>query len=142
MGEYYSSKSLIFQTSSELDFFADWTRNRGIMASSKTVPGRCKHCGALFEVPAEAIGMATECPHCHQQTEVLLAVSVSIDAGVSRKMVIWTVVGILVLVSALIAAIFAVHMARKLMEEKRARQKAEIGNIQHRTSNTQHPMQS
>jgi len=114
------------------------------MAMVKTVPGRCEHCGALFEVPAETIGMAAECPHCHQQTEVLLAVGFA-DEGTSRRMM-WTVVGIAFLVVALIAAIFAVHLAKKLMEEKKAGQHAGggdgIGNIQHRTSNNQHPMRS
>ena len=69
--------------------------------------------------------MATQCPHCHQQTEVLLAVGTSGDEA-SRKMMMWTVVGIVFLVVALIAAIFAVHLAKKLMQEKREKQHAEL----------------
>jgi len=95
------------------------------MTMVKTVPGQCEHCGAQFEVPAETIGMATECPHCHQQTEVLLAVGTAGDED-SRKVMMWSVVGIVFLVVALIAAIFAVHLAKKLMEEKKAQQHAAI----------------
>ena len=100
------------------------------MATGKTVPGRCSHCDAVFEVAPEAIGMAMECPHCHEETVVQLAVTTTLEDGASRKMVMWTVVGILFLVVALVAAIFAVHLGKKLMEEKKAKERAGIRNIQ------------
>jgi hypothetical protein len=79
----------------------------------------------MYEVLPEAIGLMTECPHCHQQTEVLLAVAET-DDGESRKAMIWTTVGIVLLVVALVAAIFAVHLAKRLIEEQRARPHAEL----------------
>lgn len=90
------------------------------MTSSKTVRGECAHCGAIFEVPAEAIGLAGECPHCHRQTEVLLAV-VSLDTAASRKLLLWAIIGILILLAALAACIVAVHLAKKLEERHRQR---------------------
>jgi len=32
--------------------------------------GACQACGRAIEFPATADGMAVECPHCHQQTEL------------------------------------------------------------------------
>ncbi len=87
------------------------------MATAKTVPGRCEHCGAMFEVPAETIGLETQCPHCRRQTEVLLAVGV-VDGAASRKAMIWAVVGVLVLAALLAAGFFALHMARRLKEKR------------------------
>ena len=79
----------------------------------------------MFEVPAEAIGLEAECPHCHRHTEVLLAVAVVDGGAASRKMLLWTITGILILVGALGAGIFAVHLAKKLKEEHRSRPHAE-----------------
>jgi uncharacterized paraquat-inducible protein A len=90
------------------------------MTATKQLRGECLHCGELFEFPVEAIGTTGECPRCGKQTEFILAAPPQeSEAHASRKMVIWTVVAISILIGCLLASIYAVHLARQLMEEHR-----------------------
>jgi CHASE1-domain containing sensor protein len=41
------------------------------------------------------------------------------ESGASRKMVIWTVAGIVILIALLLAALLAVHLAKILTEENK-----------------------
>ena len=88
------------------------------MTTNKTLPGECSHCKAPFEFPAEAITTMGECPHCGKQTRLFLVIQQP-DSGDSRKMVIWTVVGISILVLGFFAALYSVHLAKQLAEERR-----------------------
>ena len=83
------------------------------MTTGKNLQGKCSHCDKAFEFPVEAVGTTGECPHCGKQTEIFLAAPAQ-ESHAPRKLVIWTVVGILVLVFGLLAALFAVHLARQL----------------------------
>jgi len=92
------------------------------MTATKQLRGECLHCGELFEFPVEAIGTTGECPRCGKQTEFILAAPPQeSEAHASRNMVIWTVVGISILVICLIASIIAVQLAKRLTEKNRER---------------------
>jgi len=41
------------------------------------------------------------------------------EPAASRKMILWTVWGIAILIALLLAALFAVHLARRLTDENR-----------------------
>jgi hypothetical protein len=88
------------------------------MESDKQLPGKCASCGESFTFPVDALGTSGECPLCGEQTKMFLAIPDQ-EPDASRKMILWTVVGIVVLIALLFAALFAVHLARKLTDENR-----------------------
>jgi len=88
------------------------------MASQKQLPGKCSQCGEFFEFPVESLGTTGECPLCGKQTHMILALPDQ-EPDVSRVMVLWTVSGIVILIALLLAALFAVHLARRLTDENR-----------------------
>jgi len=88
------------------------------MESKKKLPGKCSHCGECFEFSVEALGTSGECPFCGEQTKMILTLP-NQEPDASRKMILWTVTGIAILVALFLAALFAVHLARQLTDENR-----------------------
>ena len=79
----------------------------------KMLKGECQHCGRHIEFPADAIGLVAPCPHCQQQTELLLPVP-KVEPTVPRRAIVWTAVSILVLCGGLIACLVALRRAEHL----------------------------
>jgi len=64
-----------------------------------------------MEFPAELVGFTASCPHCGQQTELLLAAPPD-EPIVPRRTVIWTVIGMLVLCLGFVGALVALKRAQ------------------------------
>ncbi|HVV72223.1 MAG TPA: hypothetical protein VHI52_12110, partial [Verrucomicrobiae bacterium] len=66
------------------------------MPKTKFLKGDCQHCAGPMEFPAEMIGSMASCPHCGQQTELLLAAPLY-EPTVPRRTIVWALIGIVVL---------------------------------------------
>jgi hypothetical protein len=84
--------------------------------TGKYLKCECQHCGGHIEFPAEAVGTPSDCPHCGQTTELLLAVP-KIESSVPTKAVVYTVIAIVILVGGLIGAQIALKRAKRLAEQ-------------------------
>jgi hypothetical protein len=78
----------------------------------KMLKGECQHCAGHIEFPADAIGLVAPCPHCHQQTELLLPAPPQ-EPTVPRRAILWTVITILVLCGGLVACLIALKRAER-----------------------------
>src|SRR3954465_6292282 len=88
------------------------------MSATKYLKGECTHCGGHLEFPAEAAGMTANCPHCGQQTELLLERPKD-EGGIPKRIIIWTVIAVLVLGGGFGAAIYALKRAQSWAERKK-----------------------
>ena len=88
------------------------------MRGLKYLKGACQHCGGHIEFPAEMVGTATTCPHCGQQTELLLARPPE-ESGLPLRAILWTVAAIVVLLAGLAASMLAVKRAQRLVARQR-----------------------
>jgi hypothetical protein len=70
-------------------------------ARTKRLQGECQHCRGSLEFPAESIGLAASCPHCGQQTELMLATPPQ-EPMIPRKVIVWTALTIALLIAGLI----------------------------------------
>jgi hypothetical protein len=57
----------------------------------------CSHCGEHIEYPAEAAGESTICPHCGQQTELIVAVPDRDAEAPRRRWVPWVLAGFVIM---------------------------------------------
>ena len=74
----------------------------------------CEACGPFSEMrPMVECEKPSECPHCGKQTELRLAVA-PVESSVPRKVIVYTVVGILILILGLVAALIALNRAQNL----------------------------
>jgi hypothetical protein len=92
------------------------------MLKIKNLRGECQHCGGPIEFHAEHTGSMAECPHCGQQTELLLAPPPDEPSPVPKKAIVFTVVAILILGGGLVAANIALKRAKRLQTQRQATQ--------------------
>lgn len=85
------------------------------MSKSKYLKGECQHCGDHLEFLAEHIGVVVPCPHCGQETELLLAQPPE-ESTVPRRAIIWTMIAVSVLGLGLAGALLALKRAQRLAE--------------------------
>ena len=71
-----------------------------------------------LEFAADSIGSMAACPCCHQETELTLHVP-ELEPTISRRLMVWTIITVVVLVLGLIGAIIALNRAQSLAIEKR-----------------------
>ena len=90
------------------------------MNRTKRLKGACMECGSPIEFSAEMIGAMTQCPRCRKQTELRLA-SPSEEPAVPRKVVIWTVVTIAILILGAIVLVVALKHFEKLAARQKNR---------------------
>ena len=83
------------------------------MNRTKYLKGECSHCGGHLEFPAEAIGMPTDCPHCGNQTELMLTRPPE-EPSVPRKAIVWAVMALLILGLGLGGAFAALKRAQRM----------------------------
>ena len=83
------------------------------MNRTKRLTGVCSECGVSIEFAAEQVGTMTQCPRCRKQTELTLAVPPE-EPAVPRRVIIWTVVAIVILVLGLIATVVGLRHFQKL----------------------------
>jgi len=88
------------------------------MNRTKRLKGFCTACGGPIEFLADAIGTTAQCPRCRKQTELLLAPPPA-EPLVPRKVVVWTVVTCVVLISGAIGVIAGLKHFERLAAEQR-----------------------
>jgi uncharacterized paraquat-inducible protein A len=82
------------------------------MPPTKNLTCPCAVCGVSIDFPAERIGQTAQCPHCGSETDLLLAAPPE-QPPATRRLLVWTLTGILILLFGLAAAIFALNRAEK-----------------------------
>ncbi|MGC3958968.1 MAG: FxLYD domain-containing protein [Verrucomicrobiota bacterium] len=88
------------------------------MLKIKNLRGECQHCGGPIEFHAEHTGTTAECPHCGQQTELMLALPQESPSPVPKKAIVFTVVAILILGGGLVAANIALKRAKRIQTQR------------------------
>src|SRR5215468_10172201 len=91
------------------------------MTRTKFLKGECQHCAGHMEFPVDMAGLSTECPHCHQQTDLLLEAPPE-EPTVPRRSIVWAIIGITVLALGLVGSLAALKRA----ERWAARQKRQV----------------
>jgi len=92
------------------------------MTRMKHLRGECQHCGGHLEFPAESIGLQAPCPHCGQQTELMLERPPE-EPSLPGRVIVWTVAAVILLALGLVGAVLALKRA----ERWAAKQKQEHG---------------
>jgi len=90
------------------------------MNQTKRLTGACSECGGAIEFQAELVGTMATCPRCRKQTELMLATPPE-EPGVPRKVIVWTVVTAVVLISGLIVTVVGLKHFEKLAAQQRSR---------------------
>lgn len=85
---------------------------------TKYLKGECAHCGGHIEFPAEAAGMTAECPHCRNQTDLLLAAPKA-QPGVPTRVIVWTAITVGILLVALCVALWQLKRVQRWAEAKK-----------------------
>jgi hypothetical protein len=88
------------------------------MLKIKNLHGECQHCGGPIEFHAEHVGSSAACPHCGEQTELLLAAPPEEKSPVPKKAIVFTVVAVLILAGGLVAANVALKRAKRLQVQR------------------------
>jgi hypothetical protein len=83
------------------------------MSQTKYLKCECQHCGNHLEFPADAIGMAVDCPHCRQQTELTLSTPPELSAPAPKNMT-WIIAGIVILLIGVIATVASFVVLNRL----------------------------
>ena len=91
------------------------------MRPTKHLQGVCANCGGPLRFLADRIGSTTQCPHCGRPTELLLAPPPA-DTSASRKMILWTVIGVVVVALGIIIPVAGLKYLQKKAAERRASQ--------------------
>ena len=87
------------------------------MNRMKSLRGECQECGGPLDFPAESIGTVGKCPHCGKEAELLLAAPPQ-EPTVSRRTMVWSIVGVVVLVLGLVLPLWGLKHYQKLMQQK------------------------
>ncbi len=90
------------------------------MNRTKRLKGVCTECGSPIEFPAEMIGTTTRCPRCRKQTELLLPTPPE-EPTVPRKVLLWTLVTIVVLIAGAIGLVLGLKHFEKLAAQQKNR---------------------
>lgn len=87
------------------------------MPGEKYLKCACSHCAGGIEFPPEGLGTTVPCPHCGQETELVLEATLteSNDSQHSKK---WIVAGVIILVFGVFGAIGALVTAKVLARKK------------------------
>ena len=88
------------------------------MLKIKNLRGECQHCGKPIEFHAEDVGTSADCPHCDQQTELLLAQPPEEGSPLRTKAIVFTIIAVVILVGGLVGASVALKRAKRLSAEQ------------------------
>lgn len=83
------------------------------MPKTKFLKGLCQHCSGHLEFSAEMAGLTAPCPHCGEQTELLLARPPE-EPTIPRRTIVWTLIGISILCLGFLGALAALQRAQRL----------------------------
>ncbi len=90
------------------------------MNRTKRLKGTCTECGGPIEFAAEMIGTTAQCPRCRKQTELLLAPPPE-EPDVPRRIAVWCVVMIAILVVGIVAVVLGLKHYEKLATQQKNR---------------------
>jgi hypothetical protein len=88
------------------------------MKPTKRLRGICTVCGSSIEFPAEMIGSTAQCLRCRKQTQLLLAPPAP-EPALPRKVVIWTVVTVVILVAGAVALVVGLKRLQELADRQK-----------------------
>ena len=88
------------------------------MNPTKRLTGVCSECGGPIEFPAALIGTMTQCPRCRKQIELTLAAPPE-ESAVPRRIILWTVVTVVILVLGLIVTVVGLKHFEKVAASRR-----------------------
>jgi len=80
----------------------------------KNLRGQCQRCGEPLEFQAEFAGATSDCPHCGQSTELLLASPPEEVSPVRTKAIIFSIVAVIILIGGLGGVGLAMKRAQRL----------------------------
>lgn len=83
------------------------------MDQTKYLKGECSHCGGHLEFPAESTGMTADCPHCSQQTELLLARPKEEPPAIPLRSIILALIALIILGGGLAGSLYAIHLLKQ-----------------------------
>jgi len=95
------------------------------MNPARNLQGPCSSCGQPITYPAHLVGTYAACPHCGQTTELLLHQPPE-EPLIPRKVIVWTLATVLVLLMGFGGAILALKRAQKWSEERKAPEQKQI----------------
>lgn len=87
------------------------------MQRTKYLHGPCSECGGSIEYPAQMVGTSTQCPHCGKVTLLLLHTPPP-EPALPRRVIVWTLIAILVLVLGFAGTIAALKRAERIARER------------------------
>ena len=108
------------------------------MSQTKYLKGECIHCGGRLEFPAEAAGLTADCPHCGQQTDLLLERPKE-EPAIPRKTIVWTVIATIILLGGLGAAFIALNLAKNKVARKKEQSSASVAPVVQEAQTNQPP---
>ncbi|HLH52814.1 MAG TPA: FxLYD domain-containing protein [Verrucomicrobiae bacterium] len=82
------------------------------MNRTKYLKGECQHCQGHLEFLVDHIGMTVPCPHCGQQTELLLPQPPQ-EPSIPTRAIVWTLVAVVVLGMGLVGSLVALKKAQR-----------------------------
>ena len=82
--------------------------------------GECPALRSHMEFPAEHIGLMAPCPHCGQQTELMLATPPE-EPLVPRRVIVWTAITVGLLIAGLVFVWLELNRLERQAAEKRQR---------------------
>lgn len=85
------------------------------MHATKPLRGQCQHCHRPLQFPADLVGTMADCPHCHQQTELMLEVPPQPQTSLPQRSIVYAVVAVVILLFGLAAAMVALKRAQGLV---------------------------
>ncbi len=88
------------------------------MSKTKYLKGACQHCGGHLEYQADHIGMGVPCPHCQQETELLLLPPPE-EPRLPGRALVWAGIAVVVLGLGLAGALIALRRAQRWAETRR-----------------------
>jgi hypothetical protein len=72
-----------------------------------------------IDFPAEMIGTSIPCPHCKKNTELFLTQPLNTPV-IPRKVLLWTVITLLILVAGFLGSLAALNRAKRMADERSA----------------------
>lgn len=92
------------------------------MSATKFLRGECQHCGGHLEFPAEAAGTSAECPHCNQQTELILSTGETTPTKAPLKTIVFIALACVILIGGLVGAMMALKRAKRMATSRQVQQ--------------------
>lgn len=95
------------------------------MSQTKQLKGECQHCGGHLAFPAEGIGLTATCPHCGNETELMLTTPKH-EPIVRTRTWVYLALTILIAVGGVAALMIKLKHEQRVIAQKKETQTAGI----------------